>query len=291
MSLYKSSKFFSFGIVVVAAIIIGFLLYPLESDGQKPSKKVQTRALEYTPKTILTQDTSINDYGQIVYGKSGLGADLICTKISPINAAKHKVLMGFEIHGYEDLAPKDGQVLVHIGNCIADYFKNNRDKLGNTELYIISSLNPDGLSNGSTNNGIGRCQVSLGVDINRDFDYCFKSFSQKRNHTLDKPFSAPETQALKELVESLNPDVVIDCHGWGDMFIGNASVAKYFKDSLKINNQRNFTSSNHGYFSAWATTTGAKGMLIEYPKKAYSKSEDYANRTIEGIKKLVNSFD
>ncbi|CDZ24267.1 hypothetical protein CCDG5_1150 [[Clostridium] cellulosi] len=289
MSLYKS--FFSFGIVVVSAIIVCFLLYPLESTGEKPNKKVQTSTLEYTPKTILTQDTSIEDYGQIVYGKSGLGADLVCTKISPTNVAKHKVLMGFEIHGYEDLAPKDGQVLVKIGNQIADYFKNNRDKLGNTELYIISSLNPDGLSNGKTNNGIGRCQVSLGVDMNRDFDYCFKVYNQKRNHTLKKPFATPETQALKELVESLNPDVVIDCHGWGNMFIGDASLAKYFKDSLKITSQRNFTSSNHGYFSAWATTTGAKGMLIEYPKKAYSHSEEYANRTIEGIKKLVKSFN
>lgn len=227
----------------------------------------------------------------IVYGKSGLGENLICEQITPDDKVKSKILMTFEIHGFEDLADHDGQSLVDTGKLIAKYYIENNNKLKNTELYIIPSLNPDGLNKGYTNNGPGRCQISLGIDINRDFDYHFETFGNARYHTLSKPCSAPESAALRDFVKKIKPDAVIDCHGWNNMFIGDKWIADCFKDSLGISTQRDFSNSSIGFFSAWASTTGAKSMLLEYPENAYGKADLYADKTIKGINKLVDKLN
>ncbi|WP_366942894.1 M14 family zinc carboxypeptidase [Syntrophomonas sp.] len=41
-------------------------------------------------------------------------------------------------------------------------------------MLIIPGANPDGIKQGWTCNGPGRCQLSQGIDINMDFDYDFK---------------------------------------------------------------------------------------------------------------------
>lgn len=62
-----------------------------------------------------------------------------------------------------------------------------------TRLVIIPLLNPDGII-AST-----RDQASS-IDINRDF--------------LSGRFRAPETRAMKALLEQVRPDILIDFQGW-----------------------------------------------------------------------------
>jgi len=284
---------YTFTGLLVFAIIFCLLLTPASSTIKKTISKpaISKPPLTNTQK-ILEQSQSITTSGKIVYGKSGLGVNLICEKISPDVPAKAKILMTFEIHGYEDQYPKDGQVLVDIGNSIENYFAANRSLLNKCELYIVVSANPDGLSHGITNYGIGRCQVSLGVNINRDFPYDFKIITDSRDHTLDKPFSAPESQGLRDLITSLKPDVVIDGHGWEDKFIGDKGLAACFENTMPMYNYHlfSFTSFNNGYFSAWAGTQGAKAMLLEYPSQTTKNSGVYANGTIAGLKNLMNQM-
>ena len=106
------------------------------------------------------------------------------------------VLVTFEIHGWDDSYGGDGQVLVNMGNAAISYFTAHPNELKTTSLYVVSSANPDGLISGWTNNGPGRCQISLGVDINRDFGYQWVRRTNARNKTL-APFSSPEARALK----------------------------------------------------------------------------------------------
>lgn len=286
---YKISKmYFVFLSVIVAAVVFCFLAQEPKIAAQNVTLPGTTTSSETEKDELTEKIEAITESGDFTYGLSGLDKKLICTKIAPKETAKHKILMGFEIHGYEDLAAKDGQKLIDMAKEIIKHFEENRGELADSELYIIASMNPDGLSSGSTNNGPGRCQISKSIDLNRDFNYAFKTFDESRNHTLEKPFSAPESKAVKELVENINPDVVIDCHGWGDMFIGNDYVSDCFKDSLGISYKHAFNANCCGYFSAWADSLkDTKGLLIEYPSTAYNNTSKYAQKTCDGIKKLA----
>lgn len=199
----------------------------------------------------------------VQYGVSGMGRPLNYIKIEPARRVKSKVLVVFEIHGWEDAYPRDGQVLVDIANRLIQYFTEHPEKLGNTALYVVPSANPDGLADGWTNNGPGRCQVSLGVDINRDFDHYWVRLKSSRHKTLE-PFSAPETQALRDLVVNLQPDDVIDIHGWAGYVKGSCSLTGYFLKTLRVMRFIEWDGSP-GEFYAWARKYAQRTALIELP--------------------------
>lgn len=292
MSAYKITRIlFSFTAVLIAAMIASLLLQSSDSGKNKKDYTFTIVIKQVPVESIRKQNSSISTCGNIIYGRSGLaGKRLVCIKIAPEGAVKNKILMTYEIHGYEDLFFKDGQKLVNIGNAVARYFENNRSLLQNSELYIVPSVNPDGLSRGVSADGVGRCQASLGIDMNRDFSYNFKTYKDSRNHTLNRPFSAPESMALKNLVDVIKPNIVIDCHGWAGEFIGDGWLANQFSYSLGITNRYGFTNREHGFFSAWAGSLGAKAMLLEYPKSAYIDNSLYAEKTVEGIENLAGAL-
>ena len=282
-----SALYFSFILLLITSIIGCILLrIPDKNNGDGYSFIIKSG------KTIREQDAHITT-GKLYFGKSGLGKNLVCYKISPPGEVKTKLLMTYEIHGFEDTTTnglpdgqpvRDGGTLVAMANRIVRYFENHKSALGKTALYIIPSTNPDGLSDGYTKDGPGRCQVTLGIDLNRDFGCNFVTYTESRNHTLAKPFSAPESRAVRDLYDAVKPNAVIDCHGWADTFIGNGWLAGCFKTSLGVYSQRDFSSGDHGYWSLWAASQGANAMLIEYPEAAYTQPNLYADRTIEGIK-------
>lgn len=272
-----------FAVLCLAMLLIFILVF-----GDAPSSAVKDHAGH--PAVSAGQ----KPYGKMMplaYGKSGLGKNLICNRISPAAPVKGVILMTFEVHGYEDLYPKDGQALVDIGSLVSSYFSIHPDLLNGYALYVVPSANPDGLANGISNNGEGRCQISLGVNINRDFPYNFEVISDSRNHTLSQPLSAPESRALKSLVDSVKPAAVIDAHGWLDELIGDKQVASAFQSGMGgmgITRQLDFNSSMHGFFSAWAGTQGAKAMLLEYPPQAPKNESLYAEGTELGIENLTH---
>jgi len=206
------------------------------------------------PKAIITTSS---------YGTSGNGVDLKVVKIEPLIQSTSKVLVTFEIHGFEDSYNRDGQVLVDIGNSLINYFYLNPEKLGSTTLYVVASANPDGLSDGWTNNGPGRCQTSKGVDINRDLNYYWTKRTNDRNKTLS-PFSAPESRALRDLVIYVQPNDVVDIHGWLSTTYGTSSLCKYFQNAIGIGRSSELSGVS-GYFSAWATKYATRTALIELP--------------------------
>lgn len=213
--------------------------------------------ISFLSATVAVKITASN------YGTSGNGVNLKVVKIEPLVESTAKVLATFEIHGFEDAYSKDGQVLVNIGNSLIEYFSVNPEKLGSTTLYVVASANPDGLSDGWTNNGPGRCQISKGVDINRDFDYYWIKRANGRNKTLS-PFSAPESTALRDLVIDVQPNDVVDIHGWLGTTYGTSSLCKYFQNAIGIGRSSGLNGVS-GYFSAWATKYATRTALIELP--------------------------
>lgn len=244
-----------------------FFVYPLSigehtfivkasniKGGQTPESNLTTQQI-----TIAIKSPKVTSS---TYGYSGEGRPLNVFAIEP-EVINHKVLVTFEIHGFEDAYARDGQTLINIANKAIYYFSVNPQQLGNTALYIVESANPDGLVNGWTNNGPGRCQTSQGVDINRDFDYCWNYRSNSRNKTL-YPFSAPESCALRDLVSLIQPNDVVDIHGWLNTTYGTSSLCQYFENSLGIGRSSGLGGCS-GYFAGWSMNYAQRTALIELP--------------------------
>jgi len=200
-------------------------------------------------------------YSSFVYGSSENGRDLICHSITPEKYDK-TILMNFEIHGFEDDYAKDGQVLVDTAERLIEYYKEYENL--STRILIIPSANPDGLLDGTTNNGFGRCNAK-GIDLNRDFDANYKpNTTQGRNYT-PYAFSASESRALRDLCLEYKPEIVLDFHGWLDYTIGDIELAEVFYQEMGLSHHVSFTDSNaSGYFANWAHQQGSLGLLVEF---------------------------
>lgn len=235
----------------------------------------QPMAIDVTAKTLpVMKDVKIKT---VQYGTSGKGTPLYVTSIEPASY-ESKLLVVFEIHGFEDSYNGDGWVLVNIGNKMVEYFSANPDKLNGHALYVVVSANPDGLNYGWTNNGPGRCTVQDGVDINRDFDYCWYARNNARNKTLT-PFSCAESRALRDLVVNLRPNDIVDVHGWLNTSYGTTSLCRFFQNCIGIGRSSSLSGSS-GFFSAWALNLGycQRAVLVELPSPSVDPQ------------KVINSF-
>jgi hypothetical protein len=243
---------------------------------------IKFKVLEVKTTTPPIANAPKVDYTTYVYGESEKGRDLVSHVFTPSDYNK-TILLNFEIHGYEDAYDKDGQVLVDTANSVIEYYKAHLDLLEKTRLIIIPSSNPDGLLEGTTNNGFGRCNAN-GVDLNRDFDASYVVNETPRNKTLE-PFSAQESRALRDLVLQENPTIVIDFHGWLNYTIGDAELAKIFSDKLNLSHKTEFNDNCNGYFSYWASLEGVKALLVEFENDKIP-----TDKLIDSINEINNSF-
>lgn len=259
-------------------------LLDVNGDGSVNNKDL-TRLFQYLSGYDVEISGSDNDTGikveSFVYGQSVRGRDLTCYSIAPESYAK-TVLLEFEIHGFEDEYAHDGQVLVDTANKLIEYY-SAVDDLNQTRLLIIPSSNPDGLADGTTNNGFGRCNAD-GIDLNRDFDANYEpTLTKGRNYT-PYAFSGKESSALRDLYNEYKPEIVIDFHGWESSVIGDDRLKTAFNEELGLRISHSFTSSNaKGYFSNWAHQQGSLAMLVEFTSSDsidMSKLEKAINRLI-----------
>jgi protein MpaA len=195
----------------------------------------------------------------------------------------------FAIHGFEDYAPKDGQILVDLANVIMEYYKDTAFNLGSYELHIVPCANPDGLAEGWTKDGPGRCQVSLGIDINRDFNFNFRTFSDSRNKTSQKPYTSPEAQALRDLVLNGHYEIVLSFHGWENRLKGNSELVDIVNKAYGFTDLTPNYENTRGTFDGWASIF-AKSMLIELPPpKSQTIIDDFTNKTIKALNYIFES--
>lgn len=214
---------------------------------------------------------------EFVYGTSENGRDLICYSFTPESYSR-TVLLNFAIHGFEDDYDADAQVLVDAANELIAYYREY-DNFSDCRVLIVPCANPDGLLDGTTNNGFGRCNAS-GIDLNRDFDANYAANTTPGRNYTPYAFSAAESRALRDLCYEYNPDIVCDFHGWLNCTIGDTELAEVFAQEMNLPHQTAFTSTNaKGYFANWAHQQGALGLLVEFKNTQFS---------VESLKNAVN---
>ena len=141
-------------------------------------------------RTSVAQASAETLHTQFAYGQSELGRDLVCHRIGKADA-ETSLLMVFGIRGFEDAFERDGEVLAMIAEHIMAYYEKNVEELRSFCLYVIPTANPDGLLEGTTTDGFGRCNANE-IDINRDFSVDWSKKTLDRIRTGERPFSTAE---------------------------------------------------------------------------------------------------
>ena len=224
-------------------------------------------------------------YQEFTYGSSESGRPLICYAIGE-ESAPQSLLMIFGVHGFEDHFDHDGEVLRQIAGQVIQHYAENADSLQNFRLYIVPSANPDGLIDGNTQDGFGRCNAK-GLDINRDFPIGWKKRTEARNKTGNQPFSTAEARAIRDLVESIQPDYAMDIHGWISASYGEGKMAKTFARpfgfSVKI-------PKSGGMLCSWLDTVTQEAIMLELPARPDKAGyvEKNSQRLIEGIDQWIS---
>ena len=157
-------------------------------------------------------------------------------------------------------------------------------------------MNPDGVIEGRSQNGPGRCAVVSRVDMNRCFPYKFSVNTNSRYYTGSSPLGAIEAVKLRDLILKIRSEstetYVLDFHGWLGFTQGNYDAAKYIANQFGYTH--NYTDAG-GFFSSWANSLGTdiKGALIEYPKSTANYQSvlngNYAGKTFNGIINLIKN--
>lgn len=120
-------------------------------------------------------------------GTSARGRDLTAL-VRAVDAPARTVLVVGGVHGNEPVSPPAVRAMVDA--TVPD----------DLELWLVPLLNPDGSAAGT------RCNAN-GVDLNRNFSWDWRPSTGG-----PAPFSEPETDAVRALVERLAPDLVVWVH-------------------------------------------------------------------------------
>jgi N-acetylmuramoyl-L-alanine amidase len=128
----------------------------------------------------------------LLFGHSAEHRPLTATRVG---AGPAKVLVVGSIHGTET-----------AGQAVVARLRRMRPPAG-VELWLVDSVNPDGVRRGTRQN-------AHGVDLNRNFARRWRGGGRPFGTYFPgrRPFSEPESQAVRRLVRRIRPDVTIWYH-------------------------------------------------------------------------------
>lgn len=278
--------------------------------GYIDSSKCLTGALAMENNSIESFNSSYSYFGnKINYGQTQLGKDMFYYKAG---TGKNHMFLVFGLHGWEDGVTSSGSYKHGDGNMLLKIAKNfiNRvismDNSRRTQIlkdwsiFIFPGINLDGMVNGYTNNGFGRCLYN-GYDSNRCFPGKFKVLTSPRNKTGSAYLGENKATEIKNLMNILTSNVgageniLLDIHGWENSFLTvNNELASFYKSemlnissSFKHKDIR-FSTTDTGFLITWARNSrqlsptltdmaglGAKTGLLELPP-----TTDYSDNNI-----------
>ncbi len=211
-----------------------------------------------------------------VFGRSGSGRDMVVYKAG---SGENVLLMTYAVHGWEDAFPADGRAHVFTAFRLMEDYENW--DAADWTVYIVPCANPDGVIDGVSHFGSGRCSTHMfdaegalvpgGVDINRCFPWWWYRFYNGRNFNGYAPLACPEAVAIDALMKECLGDgknTFIDVHGWTGQ-----TITPWIWDELYACFAQRFYYSNdwanvlngEGYLSAYAFDLGYNTCLFEFP--------------------------
>lgn len=233
-------------------------------------------------------DLNIPDSAEaIVYGQSGAGRNLMAYRFGD---GDNVIVVGFAIHGYEDNWSGDGGALVYTAGKLMEQLDQQMQLVDDWgwSVYVLPCMNPDGLLDGYSHNGPGRCTTTYlkngklvtgqGIDMNRSFPTRWTSYTSDRNFNGSAPLASRESAALAQFVQDVKGsgnNVCIDTHGWMTQIItsnGYSALWDVFHSKFPDNTYAN-CNNGRGYFTAYTASLGYLSCLFEFPDGIYSMSQ------------------
>ncbi|XP_018325364.1 carboxypeptidase B-like [Agrilus planipennis] len=175
---------------------------------------------------------------KVVLGKSHYGVDIVGVKLvlNP-NATRVAIVEG-GIHAREWIAP--ATVTYILNAFLTSGLERVRNVAESMIWYFVPSLNPDGYNRTFHEDRLHRKNLQvvngsncsyftggngIGTDLNRNFDYMWIEADGESPCSVayagPEPFSAPETRAMKALVEQVSDslDLYICFHSFGQLVL------------------------------------------------------------------------
>lgn len=186
----------------------------------------------------------------VVIGRSVEGRRIVARRIGDPEAPR-KVLVVGAIHGEEP-----------AGTAVIAALRRGTAPAG-TELWLVRTVNPDGLR-------VGRRTNAHGVDLNRNFAHGWRPIARGRgDHSGSRPFSEPESRAVRALVRRLRPRVTIWFHQpWGQVLApcrGPAPLHARYARIARLELKRCRGADLPGTATRWqsATVPGSTAFVVE----------------------------
>lgn len=268
--------------IVVAALVIRIL------TGSEPEDAPDTPHV-----TVLGTKSAV----ETDYGISGRGRLLQAFRYG---TGKNVLVCTFAIHGFEDGFPRDGAALLALAEEFMDELEEQDDLIddGDWSVWVLPCLNPDGLADGTSENGPGRCTVNgQGLDINRCFPVGWEPLTESRYYNGEEPLACPEAAALADFLETLpgeGENIHIDVHGWyGQTITSDGRDGRLFRAFRRDfpNNTWADCANGGGYLTAYTASLGYDACLFEFPAGSRSVEEfldsDLDDRWIRSVLDLL----
>lgn len=206
-------------IIVLAIVVVGLGAYMVvQWQSQKPDIVTDTVKTQNNNQASTTSATE-QDKGKTVLGKSIEGRDIVAYHYG---TGDTEILLVGDIHGGYSWNT------ALVAYEMMDYLKANPSVIPqNIKVTVIPVLNPDGLNKvvGTSTASFSQSDVSPSqstqvsgrfnannVDLNRNFDCDWQTSAKWQNKTVSggsEVFSEPESQAIKNYVETQKPKAAI----------------------------------------------------------------------------------
>jgi murein peptide amidase A len=193
----------------------------------------------------------------VVIGHSVLGRPITARRVGDLDSPRKALVVG-SIHGDE---PE--------GLRVTRAIRAMRARIHGIDLWVIDTVNPDGLH-------ARRRQNAHGVDLNRNFGTNWRRTGPPgyRYYAGRKPFTEPESRAVRTLVRRLRPVVTIWYHQPFGYVIppdsrGDVGVARDYA-RLTGNAVRNPPGQHYtGTATMWenAHVAGSTAFVVELPAR------------------------
>jgi murein peptide amidase A len=192
---------------------------------------------------------------RVVIGRSVRGRPIVARRLGDPEAERVGLVVGV-IHGDE-----------HAGLRVTKQLRAQAESLGDSQLWLIDSINPDGARARMRKN-------ARGVDLNRNFPFRWRGGVSRSSgyYPGPRPASEPETRAAMRFIEEVQPDVSVWYHQpWGAVLACRGRPAPAVRYARLAGMRTSCRGRGlRGTAISWGNETvpGSTAFVVEFPAGA-----------------------